>query len=282
MRILSDLATERGGLIPTFRLRQCGITARRIAALCHAENLIRVRQGWYVLPGLSREAVEAVRVGGQLTCHHALDAHGVWAVRDARLHVAVDRDATQLRSAHDPSRRRERADARVRVHWRRASTATTAIVSPLEDALDDYARCAPREHVAAAVDSALHLGLLSPGHDLARGFVADGVIGVCESGTETIFWLRMRRHRLPMSRQARFPGIGRVDFLVGERLIVEVDGRDFHDTESSFESDRQRDARLSTLGYRVLRFSYRQVMNEWPLVEAAVIAAVSRGDHLRS
>ncbi|MBX9472588.1 type IV toxin-antitoxin system AbiEi family antitoxin domain-containing protein [Microcella sp.] len=282
MRLLTELAAERGGLIPTYRLRQRGVSPRRIAALCHAGRLFRVRQGWYVLPGLPRSALEAVRVGGQLTCHHALEAHGVWVVRDARLHVAVDRDATQLRTAQDPTRRRDSADTQVRVHWRRASTATTAIVSPLEEALDDYTRCAPREHVAAAVDSALHLGMMSPGHRLAREFAGDGVIGVCESGIETLFWLRMRRHRLPISRQVRFSGLGRVDFRIGERLIIEVDGEEFHDTESTFESDRHRDAQLSTLGYRVLRFSYHLVMNEWPLVEAAVIAAVTRGDHLRS
>jgi len=91
----------------------------------------------------------------------------------------------------------------------------------------------------------------------------------------------MLRHRLPIRRQVRFAGLGRVDFLIGERLIIEVDGQEFHDRESSFEKDRKRDAVLSTLGYRVLRFSYWQVMGEWPLVVAAVMAAISRGDHQR-
>ena len=104
---------------------------------------------------------------------------------------------------------------------------------------------------------------------------------MCESGIETIFWLRMRLHHIPISRQVRFPGIGRVDFLIGERLVVEVDGKSFHDVEASFESDRNRDAHLSTHGFRVLRFSYHQILDDWPLVEAAVLAAVSRGDHLR-
>jgi len=281
MRLLTELAAERGGLIPTFRLRQCGIGARRIAALCHSGRLVRVRQGWYVLPGMPRTVVEAVRVGGQLTCHGALDMLGVWAVKDSRLHVAVDDDATQLRTAHDPRRRRERRDRRVRVHWRRASTATRSVIASLEDALSDYARCAPFEHVAAAVDSALHQGMISREHPLAARFSAVGVDGTCESGTETIFWLRMRHHRLPIRRQIRFHGVGRVDFLIGERLIIEVDGQGFHDDETSFERDRERDARLSVLGYRVLRFSYKQVMSEWALVEAAVLAAMARGDHLR-
>lgn len=281
MRLLDDLAAERGGLIPTFRLRQCGVTPRKIAALCHAGRLARVRQGWYVLPVWPTVVVEAVRIGGQITCHHALDMHGVWVVRDPRVHVAVNRDATQLRSARDPRRRLEPSDPRVRVHWRRASTATNAVVSAVRDSLDDYLRCAPREHAAAAIDSALHQGLLDRHDSLALRFARERIDGTCESGTETIFWLRMLRHRLPMTRQARFRGLGRVDFLIGERLIVEVDGQTFHDTESSFETDRHRDAYLSTLGYRVLRFSYEQVLADWPLVEAAVLAAVSRGDHLR-
>ncbi len=45
------------------------------------------------------------------------------------------------------------------------------------------------------------------------------------------------------------------------------------------ESDRRRDAIASALGYRVLRFSYWQVVERWAEVEAAVWAAVSRGDH---
>lgn len=281
MRLLHELAVERGGLIPTFRLRQRGISPRRIAALCRASLLVRVRQGWYVLPGTPRPVIEAVRVGGQLTCHHALDLHGVWVLADNRLHVAVNRAATQLRAAGDPRRRRAPDDPGTRVHWRRVSAATTAMISTVSDALTDYAVCAPEEHVATALDSALHLGLIGREHPVARRFASRGVIGVCESGTETLFWLRMRRHHLPIACQVRLTDVGRVDFLIGERLIVEVDGRAFHDTESTFETDRRRDAHLSTLGYRVLRFSYRQVIDEWHLVESAVLAAVSRGDHLR-
>jgi len=283
MHLLASLAAERGGLIPTYRLRQCGFSPRRIAALRHNGRLTRVRQGWYVLPECPPAVAAAARVGGQLTCHGALELHGVWVVRDSRLHVAVNRDATQLRTPHDPNLRRELGDRRLRVHWRRtrAATATVALVAPIAVALTDYARCAPAEHVAAAVDSALHLGLLEAAHPLAIRFRRRGLDGTCESGIETIFWLRMQRHRLPTVRQARFRGLGRVDFLIGERLIVEVDGQEFHDKESSFESDRKRDAMLSTLGYRVLRFSYSQVMTSWPLVEAAVLAAISRGDHLR-
>ena len=53
------------------------------------------------------------------------------------------------------------------------------------------------------------------------------------------------------------------DFLWrAQRLIVEVDGRDPHTTRRAFESDRRRDQRLMLLGWRVVRFTWRQVMFE--------------------
>lgn len=208
MRLLTTLAAERGGLIPTFRLRQSGLSPRRIAALCHAGRL-------------------------------------------------------------------EPPDPSVVVHWRRASTATASMVASVAEAIDDYARCASLEHRAAAVDSALHLGMLAPTHPAAAALRPLGIVGVCESGAETVFWLRMRHHRLPVTRQVRIPTVGRVDFLIGKRLVIEVDGREFHDRESTFERDRERDAHLSVLGHRVLRFSYRQVFERWHVVEAAVRGGVT-------
>ena len=44
-----------------------------------------------------------------------------------------------------------------------------------------------------------------------------------------------------------------------KRLIVEVDGFTYHGTRQAFERDRERDARLQAQGWRVVRFTYRQV-----------------------
>jgi len=51
-----------------------------------------------------------------------------------------------------------------------------------------------------------------------------------------------------------------VDFLWPEqRLIVETDGRATHLTSTAFENDRA-DAHLTLHGYRVVRFTWRQVV----------------------
>ncbi len=61
---------------------------------------------------------------------------------------------------------------------------------------------------------------------------------------------------------ARVDGI-EVDFLWRpQRLIVETDGHATHGTRTAFENDRARDARLTLLGYRVVRFTHRQLVRE--------------------
>jgi hypothetical protein len=54
-----------------------------------------------------------------------------------------------------------------------------------------------------------------------------------------------------------------VDFLWRqERLIVETDGWEFHRTRQAFERDRARDQQLLVAGYHVVRFTWRQILNE--------------------
>jgi very-short-patch-repair endonuclease len=76
-------------------------------------------------------------------------------------------------------------------------------------------------------------------------------------------------------------GVGRVDVLVGDRLVLELDGYGFHATGESFETDRRRDLALAARGYRVIRLSYRQVMFEWNEAERVILSMVRRGEHVR-
>jgi very-short-patch-repair endonuclease len=62
-----------------------------------------------------------------------------------------------------------------------------------------------------------------------------------------------------------------VDFLWPEqRLVVETDGRRFHDHAAAFERDRQRDLILERAGYRTLRVTHKQLARE----RSAVIATI--------
>jgi very-short-patch-repair endonuclease len=71
-------------------------------------------------------------------------------------------------------------------------------------------------------------------------------------------------------------GAHEVDFFWPDlNLIVETDGRATHLTPQAFEDDRHRDAELAMLGYRVLRFTRRQVVYEPRFMAAALARAIA-------
>jgi hypothetical protein len=47
-----------------------------------------------------------------------------------------------------------------------------------------------------------------------------------------------------------------------ERVVVELDGRQFHDTPLAFERDRRRDRRLVAASWRPVRITWRQITEE--------------------
>lgn len=66
-----------------------------------------------------------------------------------------------------------------------------------------------------------------------------------------------------------------VDFVcLSHRLIIEVDG-DQHGTDEALAYDARRDAYLKKNGYRLLRFSNREVMTELEAVLDTVFAALA-------
>ncbi len=67
-----------------------------------------------------------------------------------------------------------------------------------------------------------------------------------------------------------------VDFFWrAQRVIVETDGREQHGTPMAFERDRDRDARLTMLHYRVVRFTHRRLMHEPAGVAATLVALLA-------
>jgi len=59
------------------------------------------------------------------------------------------------------------------------------------------------------------------------------------------------------------------------RLVVEVDGYEHHGPQPAFERDRRRDGRLLAAGYRVLRVTWRQIVEEPERVIAVIAAALA-------
>ncbi len=69
-----------------------------------------------------------------------------------------------------------------------------------------------------------------------------------------------------------------VDFSwPAHRLIVETDGRQAHLTRYAFEEDRARDAELTVAGWRVVRFTWKQLQRDPARVAATLRSLLSPG-----
>jgi hypothetical protein len=71
--------------------------------------------------------------------------------------------------------------------------------------------------------------------------------------------------------------VGRVDLLLGERVVVEFDGRAFHDLDpATFSGDRRRWTKLEELGYLVAIFTFEDVEHRPDVVAGQVRALLAR------
>jgi hypothetical protein len=69
------------------------------------------------------------------------------------------------------------------------------------------------------------------------------------------------------------PTSGRVDFAYPKkRLIIEGDSRKWHLLMDSFQTDRHRDNQAQLAGWRILRFTWRDITED-PLMVVAMIRA---------
>jgi very-short-patch-repair endonuclease len=118
-----------------------------------------------------------------------------------------------------------------------------------------------RELCAAAIHGRKHAGTLAAPRDRSRSELERDFKRLCE------------RHEIERPQNnAKIEGM-EVDFVWPERgVVVELDGWRYHRTRHAFETDRERDAVLATGGWRVLRFSYRQV-TERPATVARTLKA---------
>lgn len=281
---------RRGGVAATHELLTDGHTSHSLTRAVRRGEVIRARQGHYCVPQLSEQQTRALRVGGRLTGLAAASELGLWTPRSHELRVAVGTNARGLRSPDNArARLSKRADAATRASWTPPRPrGTRSLVDPLECVLH-VARRHPAATAFAVIESALQQGVISRSEwrrglrtlPTAQRRALGSADSASESGGESLLRFRVLALGFELRQQVAVPNVGDVDFLIGDGLVIEVDGAQFHTARDDFEEDRRRDAVLAAAGYRVLRFSYTQVLKRWPEVEAAIRAAVARGDHLR-
>jgi very-short-patch-repair endonuclease len=284
MRASSTTLLRAGGVVKTEQFLREGTTRRELSRAVVSGSLVRVRKGWYALPGLAPAVEQAFRVGGVLACADAARVHGLWVPAFRGLHVGVPEQASRLRDRERYHLRLGTSDDVV-VHWSAAAAPPCTLVQSMEDCIVIASLCQGAEFGFVLLESALRQGLLGTAAKnrlLARlptrlAVQLSWAGKVSESGLESMVAFRLRRIGVRFRQQVRI-GARRVDFLIGEVLILEVDGAEFHEADR----DNRRDIELGRLGYRIQHFRTATVDTHWEAAEADVLAAVSRGDHLRS
>jgi very-short-patch-repair endonuclease len=268
-----DSVSRFGGIARTRELRGDGITRTAVERAVETGRLWRVRVGWFALPGAPDAVIRAHRLGGSPACATVALAHGLWMLNRPALHVEVVQNASRLRREPDAI-----------VHWVSAESCSPRSGQSLDVALLQMAGCLPALDAICAIDSALHARLITPeflttpaGPAVRR--VLDACDGRAESGTESVFRVRAAAAGFAFRCQVEVPG-GRVDFMFGDRLVVEVDGSEFHSGHQAFTEDRERDAWHSAIGYYVVRLTYAQVVHRWHEVESLLKLLHARAEHL--
>lgn len=210
---------------------------------------------------------------------------------DAVPHVWLPRNASRLR--RPPTQRGMPGEARDHVrHWSDLHTTIDRQrgAVALLDALAQVVDCQPEHIVIAVLDSALHTGRLRRA-DLRtleslvardRRSILQHLDPAAQSGTESIVRTVLRRAGLEVRTQAAFAGVGFVDLLVGDRVIVEVDSEQWHTKSEHQRRDYARDLELTARGAIVVRVNYLQALYDHDGILRAVLAALATARGERS
>ena len=288
------VAERQHGVIALSQLEALGFSQRAVRSRVAAKTLHRVHRGVYAVghPLLTAEGRWMAAVlscgPGAVLSHRSAGAHlGLRASERARVDVTTVGRAGRSRPGIDAhsGATLERADV---------TTVDRIPCTTVPRTLLDLAEVVSRRALERALDQAEVMGLFHTralkellaraggrrGAGALRAILAGHAIG------ETLTRRELEERFITLCDRAGLPRpmvndwvvlwdgeALQVDFLWRpQRLIVETDGWGSHRTRRAFEEDRARDQKLTLAGYRVVRFTWRQVRDEPGGVAATVRA----------
>lgn len=288
-RAIGALAERQHGVVSRSQLSELGLGRRAIDHRVELGRLRPVHRGVYTIGHrlLSRDARWMAAVlacgSGAVLSHRA--AAALWGMRGGtRVEVTVPGSNRSRRGIHvhratlPPDERtthrgiptttvpRTLLDlsavvrpADLRSAFRQAEQLRLADSLSLSDLAERYPRKPGIATVKAVLDKA-RIGL-----------------GIVRSELEERFQALLLDAGLPLPKTNQLVEGFEVDCVWPEqRLIVELDGREAHETTHAFEQDRVRDRVLAAAGWHVIRITWRQLHEEAHLVEGDLRRLLSR------
>lgn len=250
-------------------------TSRRALRDLVEEGAVVERGGVVFAPGTDWPLIACRMLGGLLTCHSALEYYSLPELpHPGAVHVAIP-----------SSRGRVRPLAGVVVHREPARwpPGMSPPVAPPRLLVARMLRCAEETPAVVVADAALRRGLVSRAELAAmlRSNRSGGPLGhrrlarcreKARSPIESIARLELEDAGHSVEVGVDVPGVGEVDMLVDDRLLVETDGYQFHSSKGDWSNDRRREQGLIAQGRLWVRLTYDDVMSgrTVPVVEAAL------------
>jgi very-short-patch-repair endonuclease len=289
---ISQIAQQQRGRVARRQLLAAGIRGDTVTRLAARGQLHREHLGVYAVghPAegpLTREtsALLACRPGTVLSHLSAASLWNLTPERDGPIEVTIaGRGTANPRGVKvHRTRRLHRTEVRIRKGLPVTSPARTLL---------DIAEGLPERATERALDEGLTSNTVrltqirdviarNPGRRGAAILkrLLDQRTGstVSRSEAEEQMWKLLKAARLPQP-EMNAPLLGyTADFLWREyKLVLEVDGYQFHSTKSAFERDRRKDATFKAAGWDVIRVSRNQVFHEPYAVIALIALALGR------
>jgi len=284
---VAALADAQWGVVSAAQLAGAGLSPSGISRRVRAGQLIRLFPGVYAVGHvhLRREgrwlaAVLSCGEGAVLSHRSAASLWDVLRTERANIDVTAPRSRASKRGI-DLHRVRTLDPEEITA---KDGVSTTTIARTLLD-LAEVDTPQRLEKAVAEADVQRLLDHAQLGRTIARARGRRGLAPLnallsrveppklTQSELEEAFLSLVRHHGLPEPQTQRRIADWSIDFLwPAARLAVETDGRRYHAVAAAFERDRRKDLDLALAGYRTLRFTARQVVDE----PRKVVAAVAR------
>jgi len=287
-------ASDHQGLIQGADARRLGLTQKQIDRRVAQGRWERIHPGVFRVAGSPvtdlQDLAAAVLWTGGAASHESAGALMELTPQPRQPHVTVERTV----SARRPGLAIHRSGDLIPSDLTRrdgivCTNATRTCI--------DLGASLPEPHLERVIDQALHRRLTHIDRLAARflqlarrgrnGIAAvravlcrvDPALAPAESDLETMLAQVLRRHGLPEPvRQHQVTVNGhafRIDFCYPEaRLAIESDGFAHHGHRQAFERDRFRQNLLVLAGWRVLRFTWRQICTDVTTVARQITAAL--------
>ncbi len=273
MLLVTDILTRFNGIARGALMQRFGFSRKDLAAATHAGTIIRVRAGVFALPYADAKIVTAAAHGGALSCAAALRAWGIWVLPDESDEVHVWMGGAGRRHVHE--------SCSCVTHYSPGTSGPG--LAPVASALVHFYRCHDHESFFAAYESAWNQRLIGAREraqirrELPKSarWLLELASPDAQSGLESLLRLRLHLLGIRLDSQVDIAGVGRVDFVVAGRVILEADGTLNH-AGARRHNDLMRDAAASALGYETLRFDYAMIVHHWDTVIAAILPALVR------